>query len=87
MPVNQPRCPRCGSFGRGNVHFCVVCGSRYNEPISGDALALAARRQQWSQHRIGCHRCAAPVRAGARFCPACGVRTHAESGHDPAIAG
>lgn len=75
----QPRCPRCGSVGRSSTHFCVVCGSRYQGPISGDLLALAARRQTM-QRALGCRRCDIPVREGARFCPSCGAALARDAG-------
>ena len=68
----QPRCPRCGFLGRSSTHFCVVCGSRYQAPISGDLLALAAHRQTM-QRALECRRCDIPVRQGGRFCPSCGA--------------
>lgn len=73
MNAPQPRCPSCDSIGRPSTHFCVVCGSRYQGPISGDLLALAARRQSMAQRQARCYPCDIPIRVGARFCPSCGA--------------
>lgn len=80
MNAAQPRCPHCGSVGRSSTYFCVVCGRRYHGPISGDLLALAARRQSASGAPVNCRHCHITVRAGARFCSGCGAALVAGAG-------
>ena len=84
MDVHQPRCPHCGSFGRPSTYFCVVCGGRYHGPISGDVLALAARRQDAMLRPVRCRHCDVLARAGARFCAGCGASLVFASNWNPA---